>query len=242
MIPLKCERGYKMRSKENKKIIAVVDDESDILELISFNLKKDNFLVNTYQDGRIFLDDIKNNIPDLIILDIMLPNIDGYEVCRELKKNDNLSYIPIIMLSAKDEVIDKVIGLELGADDYLSKPFAPKELTARVKAVLRRKKDKNQKQIIIINDDLKINVEKYEVLFKDTKIDLTTTEFKILQILGQRKGVVFSREKLLDILWGDEKWVIDRTIDVHIRNLRKKLGTGADIIQNIRGIGYKVKE
>lgn len=229
--------------KEGKgKTIIIVDDEPDILQLIEVNLSRENMEVRTYLDGRVFLKELPRLSPDLLVLDIMLPGIDGYEICRKLKENDKTRGIPIIMLSAKDEVIDKVLGLELGADDYLAKPFVPKELLARIKAVLRRQTREPEKSILMIRDHLKINLEKYEVWYRGQKIDLTITEFNILQILGRRKGVVFSREKLLNMLWGNEKWVIDRTIDVHIRNLRKKLGPLADIIENIRGVGYRVRE
>jgi len=232
-----------MATEKGKKRIAVVDDEPDILELISFNLKKENYIVDTYTEGPAFLNALnQKQVPDLLILDIMLPGMDGYEVCRELKKKEKYASLPIIMLSAKDEIIDKVLGLELGADDYMAKPFSPKELIARIKAVLRRHREQSQQKIIHINDLIKIDLDRYEVWVRGQKVELTTTEFNILYILAQKRGVVFSREKLLDNLWGDEKYVIDRTIDVHIRNLRKKLGPDVDVIKNIRGVGYKIVE
>jgi DNA-binding response OmpR family regulator len=231
------------KMKENlKKLIAVVDDEPDILKLISFNLEKENFMVKTYENGRILFEKVREISPDLIVLDIMLPGMDGFEICRKLKNQDELSSIPVIMLSAKDEVIDKVVGLELGADDYLAKPFEIKELVARIKAVLRRGTERKVDGILYLNENLKMNLDKYEVHKEKEKINLTITEFKILQILGQKKGIVFSREKILNALWGNEKWVFDRTIDVHIRNIRKKLNCKKDIIENIRGVGYRIRE
>ena len=224
------------------KLIAVVDDEPDIVKLITHHLKKERFGVKEFYDGTSLLSYLNTTLPDLIILDLMLPEIDGLEVCRILKKNERTSSIPIIMLTAKGTETDKVVGLELGADDYIVKPFSPRELLARIKTVLRRVETKAEKPKLIKIDDLLIDSGKFEVTIKDRKIDLTTTEFRILTILAQRPGWVFTRDQLLDRLWGEDKIVVERTIDVHITQLRKKLGELGKSIKSIRGIGYKFEE
>jgi two-component system phosphate regulon response regulator PhoB/two-component system alkaline phosphatase synthesis response regulator PhoP len=172
----------------------------------------------------------------------MLPEIDGLEVCRILKNNERTSSVPIIMLTAKGTETDRVVGLELGADDYMVKPFSPRELLARVKAVLRRVETKVEKPKLIKIDDLLIDSGRFEVTIKGRKIDLTITELRILTILAERPGWVFTRSQLLDRLWGDDKIVLERTIDVHITQLRKKLGELGRLIKSIRGIGYKFGE
>jgi DNA-binding response OmpR family regulator len=224
------------------KLVAVVDDEEDILELVSHNLEKAGYRAKGFQNSKTFLKFIGGQIPDLVILDIMLPEMDGYEICKYLKSQDKYSSIPIIMLTAKSEEVDKVLGLELGADDYVTKPFSPRELVARVKAVLRRQEQKDETKKRTIGDILVIDLDKYEVCVDGKKVDLTTTEFRILEILSSRKGLVYSRDKLLDQLWGQEKAILDRTIDVHIKNLRDKLGKAGKFIKNIRGIGYKIED
>ena len=224
------------------RLIAVVDDEPDILDLVSLHLKKASFHVQVFQETKSLFDFLEQKTPDLIILDLMLPDADGLEVCKLLKKEERFSTIPIIMLSAKAELTDKVLGLELGADDYVTKPFSPKELIARVKAVLRRNQEKEGSQKIKIGDLLVIDPKKYEVFVEGKRIDLTSTEFRILTLLSTKKGWVFTRDQVLDYLWGDEKIVLDRTVDVHIKNLREKLGPAKKIIKNIRGIGYKLEE
>ena len=224
------------------KLIALVDDEPDILELASLHLKKSGFKVKEFPDAESFTTFLDTNIPDLIILDLMLPDTDGLEICKHLKRNDTFSSIPIIMLTAKGEETDKIIGLELGADDYVTKPFSPKELVARVKAVLRRNIPQEDTKKIEIGGILTIDQDKYRVTVNDTQIELTSTEFRILQLLASRKGSVFTRDTILDYLWGEEKAVIDRTVDVHIRHLREKLGNAAHFIKNVRGIGYKLEE
>jgi len=222
------------------KLIAIVDDEPDILELIRYHLEKERFEVREFRDGEGLLSFIETTLPDLVILDLMLPGIDGLEVCRVLKGDKRTSSVPIIMLTAKGSEIDKVVGLELGADDYVVKPFSPRELVARVKAVLRRAKMGEKEESLVIGD-LAIDTNGFEVRFKGRRIDLTPTEFRILAILAQRPGWVFTRNQLLDELWQEEKIVLDRTIDVHIRNLREKLGEGAKLIKTVRGIGYKLE-
>jgi DNA-binding response OmpR family regulator len=223
-------------------LIAIIDDEPDILELVSLHLTRAGFSVREFADADSFNAFVETNTPDLIVLDLMLPDVDGLELCKMLKRNDAFAAIPVIMLTAKGEETDRILGLELGADDYVTKPFSPKELVARVKAVLRRPVRKEDGKKIEIAGGVIIDPEKYRVTVKGRRIDLTTTEFKILQLLASRKGNVFTRDNILDYLWGDEKAVVDRTIDVHIRHLREKLGSAASLIKNIRGIGYKLEE
>ena len=223
-------------------LIAIIDDEPDILELVSLHLTKAGFSVREFADADSFNAFVETSTPDLIVLDLMLPDTDGLELCKTLKRKDAFAAIPIIMLTAKGEETDKILGLELGADDYVTKPFSPKELVARVKAVLRRPARKESGKTIEIAGRVVIDLEKYQVTVKGKRVDLTTTEFKVLQLLASRKGYVFSRDNILDYLWGDEKAVVDRTIDVHIRHLREKLGSAAPLIKNIRGIGYKLEE
>ncbi len=232
------------------KLIAIIDDEQDIVELVSIHLKKAMFKVKGFSDAEglyrfLGLSDghyqASEQIPDLIILDLMLPDADGVEICRSLKKRDKYSSIPIIMLTAKGEETDKILGLEFGADDYVTKPFSPRELVARVKAVLRRRQKIDESGKLDIGGILIIDTEKHEVTVKGQMIDLTSTEFRILKLFVSNKSKVFSRYDILDYLWGDEKIVLDRTIDVHIKNLRDKLGKAGQLIRNIRGVGYKLE-
>lgn len=225
-----------------KALIAVVDDEPDIAELVSARLSEAGFRVKKFSDSGGLLGFLRKNTPDLIILDLMLPDADGMEVCKYLKRKAEFASIPVIMLTAKAEEIDRVLGLELGADDYVVKPFSPKELVARVKAVLRRRRQQEDIKRIDIAGLLTIDFEKYEVLVEGKKAELTPTEFRILQLLSSRRGWGFTREQILDQLWRQEKIVLDRTVDVHIKNLRDKLGPAARFIKNIRGVGYKLEE
>ena len=224
-----------------KKIIAVVDDEPDLLELLSHNLKKSGYTVKTFTTASGFRRSLKKSRPDLIILDLMLPDMNGFDVCRQLKKNEETASIPVIMLTAMTDETDKVTGLELGADDYVTKPFSIKELVARVRVIFRRidKSEKQDSDTLSLTDALKLDLNKYKVFVEKRPVDLTTTEFRILHLLSEKPGWVYSREQIMDYLWGDEKAILDRTIDVHIRNLRKKLGKAGKHIKNVRGIGYK---
>ncbi|MBI2487292.1 MAG: response regulator transcription factor [Deltaproteobacteria bacterium] len=224
-------------------IIAIVDDEEDIVELVSHHLKREGFKVKEFYNGRDFLSYIESVIPDLAVLDLMLPGIDGLEICRILKSKARTSSLPIIMLTAKATEADVVVGLELGADDYMVKPFSPRELVARVKTILRRASNKEEDKKLIRLGSLSIDKEKFEAAVDGKKIDLTTTEFKILEVLAEGQGRVYTRDQLLKKkrLWGDDKLVYDRTIDVHIKNLREKLGKTGSLIKTIRGIGYKLE-
>jgi DNA-binding response OmpR family regulator len=224
------------------KLVAVVDDEPDIVELVSLHLEKTGFNVAKFFKAANFLKFLESTTPDLVILDLMLPDADGFEICKYIKKQDHLSSIPIIMLTAKGEEMERILGLELGADDYVTKPFSVKELVARVKVVLRRPPAQELTGKIDVGGILSIDAAKHEVLFKEKKILLTTTEFKILKFLAEKKGWVFTRDQILDHLWGQEKAVVDRTVDVHIKHLREKLGSAAKFIKNVRGVGYKLEE
>lgn len=223
------------------KLIAVVDDESDITELVALHLGKAGFAVKELNEPRGFLKYLHKHKPDLVILDLMLPGTDGLEICKFMKSNKEYSSIPIIMLTAKAEEADKIVGLELGADDYVTKPFSPKELVARVKAVLRGRDQARGKESSKKGRLLEIDRNKHEVIAEGKRIDLTATEFKILELLMSKKGWVFSRDNILDALWGEDKVVIDRTIDVHVKNLREKLGKAGQAIKNVRGTGYKLE-
>ena len=218
--------------------IAVVDDEIDILELIKINLKKSGYIPFIFQKGEEFLDFLEKNIVDLTIIDLMLPDMDGLEILKKIKENKK--NLPVIILTAKGDEFDRVLGLEIGADDYIVKPFSIRELIARIKAVLRRVNlIEEEKDIIKIDEDFLIYPKRFEVLINNEKINLTSTEFKILLILIKNMGKVLSRDEILDKLWGIDKVVVDRTIDVHIKNLRDKLKDYKYHIKNIRGVGYK---
>ncbi len=222
-------------------LIAALDDEADILELLRVNLKLAGFSFEGFLAAEALYRFLQKTKPDLLVLDLMLPDIDGFEVCKHLKRSEETAHIPVIMLTAKGGESDKVLGLELGADDYLTKPFSVKELVARIHAVLRRPGPAETSRRISAGP-LLIDLDKHEATIGGKPVVLTATEFKILQLLASRKGRVYTREQILDYLWGHEKAVVDRTVDVHIRNLREKLGPGARLIKNIRGVGYKVDE
>ena len=226
------------------KVIAVIDDEKDIAELVSHHLTRDGLKVKPFYKAKKFLLYLNSVKPDLILLDLMLPGMDGLELCRMLKNKTTTSKIPIIMLTAKSTEADIVVGLELGADDYIVKPFSPRELLARVRSVLRRYNNGETEKGIIEIKPIKINTLNYEVFVNSKKLDLTTTEFKILEALAESKGRVFTRDQLLKKkrLWGDDKLIYDRTIDVHIKNLREKLGLAGKMVKTVRSIGYKLEE
>ena len=225
------------------KLIAVVDDEEDIVQLVSVNLEKAGFKVEGFYNAKDLLLFLEKKRPSLIILDLMLPDTDGFEVCKTLKKQEKHANIPVIMLTAKGEEVDKVLGLEIGADDYITKPFSTRELVARVKAVLRRgEQGKESQSSIKIGEEIEILPQEYKVNVSGKEIELTSTEFRILVLLSKRKGWVFSRNQILENLYEGDRIVFDRTIDVHIAHLREKLGKAGDRIKSIRGIGYKIEE
>jgi len=223
--------------------ILVVDDEEDILELIKYNLSMDGFEVTGVLTGEKALEKVHKQAIDLIILDLMLPGINGLEVARQIKEDPNSSSIPIIMLSAKGEEADIVIGLELGADDYITKPFSPRILQARVRAVLRRQaKNIVDETAPISIFDLIINPGKRKVEAAGKQVDLTFTEFQILAFLARRPGWVFTRNQIVDSVKGDAYYVTERSVDVQIVGLRKKLGDCGKYIETVRGMGYRFKE
>jgi len=232
-----------------KPTILVVDDESHIVELVKFNLEKEGYHVITAENGKEAAEMAKMKKPDLIILDVMLPEMDGYEVCRIIQKDSEISDTPIIMLTAKCEEIDKVLGLEIGADDYVTKPFSPRELLARVKARLRRaakqKPETDDGKGIIRMDGLVIDPERFEVQLAGTRLDLTPKEFELIRFLAKSPGRVLTRDFLLENIWGYEYIGDTRTVDVHIRHLRQKIESDPAnpiYIETVRGIGYKFKE
>lgn len=231
------------------KKILVIDDEKDIIELVSYNLSKNGFLVDFAVDGDAALKKLKENHYDLIILDLMLPTIDGFRLCNIIKNDQTLSHIPVIMLTARGDEFDKVHGFDMGADDYITKPFSIKELIARTKAVLRRASiyktapdtEAKAKEGILKIKDLTIDTEKYIVSLGDANIKLSATEFKLLVYLAERPKKVFSREHLLDAVWGNDVFVEPRTVDVHIRRIRAKIEKNPDdpeYLKTMRGIGY----
>ncbi|MFO8144254.1 MAG: response regulator [Candidatus Syntrophosphaera sp.] len=219
--------------------IYVVEDESDILELVRFQLEKAGYITSGFMHAKKMLDRLREEIPDLIILDLMLPDIDGLEICHTIKTAQAWERIPIIMLTARADIEDRVKGLEYGADDYITKPFEASEFLARVKAVLRRTSWEKSRNVLNITPEFRLDFNRYEAYIRDKRIDLTLTEFKILQLLTQRPGWVFKRSQILDHLWGNDKIVIERTVDVHIRNLREKLEDFSYMVKNVRGLGYK---
>jgi two-component system alkaline phosphatase synthesis response regulator PhoP len=226
-----------------KQKILVVDDEEDILELLRFNLTKEGFAVVCAASGEEALKSALSNRPDLILLDLLLPGMDGLEVARRLKHDASTKEIPVIMVTAKGEEADIVTGLEVGAEDYITKPFSRKVLIARVRAVLRRKAAAPaDDQEVLSVDDLTIHPGRREVLVKGKPIPLTFTEFGILNFLARRPGWVFTRSQIVDAVKGDEYFVTDRAVDVQIVGLRKKLGSASKIIETVRGVGYRFKE
>jgi len=223
--------------------ILIVDDEKDLVELLSYNLKKEGFSIDASYDGEEALIKLKNNKYDLIILDLMLPGMDGLEILRFIRSQKEISHLPVLMLTAKSEETDRIIGLEMGADDYVTKPFSPRELIARVKALLRRiaRKIEEPGQEILKLGDLEIDRERYSVRVKGKEIKLSATEFKLLLYLAERKGRIFTREQLLDAVWGNEVFVEPRTVDVHIRRLRTQIEedpANPRYIKTRRGVGY----
>lgn len=223
------------------KTVLVVDDEPDIVELVSYNLKKEGFSVDTATDGESALLKLRKNSYSLAVLDLMLPGIHGMELCRILRNDPKTKNLPIIMLTAKGEEVDRILGLETGADDYITKPFSPRELVARIRAVLRRTSEKTVEDKVIRVGNLLINKETYSVLKNDKPLALSSTEFKLLVYLVERRGKVFSRDQLLDAVWKDEAYVGPRTVDVHIRRLRTRIEddpSNPEYIKTRRGIGY----
>jgi two-component system, OmpR family, alkaline phosphatase synthesis response regulator PhoP len=225
----------------SKGTVLVIDDERDVVELVRYNLEREGFEVLAALDGKSGLALATKFPPQVIVLDVMMPGIDGLEVCKQLKNDSRTSGIPIIMLTAKAEEMDRVVGLELGADDYVTKPFSPRELVARVKAVLRRASASEIPQNARIGK-LSIDVGRHEVSYAGQPVSLTATEFRIIQFLVSRPGRVFNRDEIIDGALDRNEAIFDRTIDVHMTAIRKKLGAGGEMIETVRGFGYKLND
>jgi two-component system phosphate regulon response regulator PhoB len=222
------------------KKILVVDDEPDVVELVEFNLKTAGYQVLRAGDGGEALRRAREELPDLIVLDLMLPEVDGFEVCKILRRDQRTRNIPILMLTAKAEEIDRVLGLELGADDYVTKPFSPRELVLRIKNLLRRGATDGAEASVLAFGDLIVDIPRHEVRVQNRKINLTATEFRLLTVLARRRGRVQTRERLLQDVWGYNQMVDTRTVDTHIRRIREKLGPAAkQHLETLRGVGYR---
>ncbi len=222
--------------------ILVVDDEPDAIELIRFNLKASGYDVITAEDGEEALLKARKFSPDLILLDVMLPEVDGLEVCKILRRDPGTASLPIIMLTAKASEIDRVLGLEFGADDYVTKPFSPRELMLRVRNLLKRQDSPKGEIEKIQIKELELDIPCHEARVKGKSVDLTATEFKLLQLLMERKGRVQSRDQLLQDVWGYDQAIDTRTVDTHVRRLREKLGGVGSYISTVRGVGYRLVE
>ncbi len=229
-----------MRNKEH---IFIVEDEEDIVELVQYNLEKEGYHVSSALSGEEALTQIRSQTIDLILLDLMLPGIDGLEICKILKNNPETNHIPVVILTAKGEDSDIITGLELGAEDYITKPFSPKVLIARIRTVLRRnrKQEMDHSSFIEIHN-ISLDPKRFEVRVDENPVDLTATEFHMLHYLMQRPGWVFTRSQIIDSVKGTDYPVTDRSVDVQIVGLRKKLKSGGKYIETIRGIGYRFKE
>lgn len=226
-----------------QKNILVVDDEKDIVEMLQYNLEKEGYKVLTARNGKQALEQVKRHV-DLILLDIMMTEMNGLDVLRELKRTESTKSIPVLFLTAKSSEIDEVIGLELGAEDYIMKPISMKKLVARVRAALRREKPERsagESSDILRIDELEINVPNYSVALGSKELILPKKEFETLVYLVRHRGRVISREVLLNEVWGEGVFVVDRTVDVHIRKIREKLGKYADLIETVKGVGYRCK-
>lgn len=223
--------------------ILVIDDEPDVVDIIAINLKSAGFEVISAYDGAVGLEMAKTHVPALIILDLMLPGMPGLEVCKILKKEPGTSHVPIIMLTAKSEEVDRIVGLELGADDYVAKPFSARELVLRVQSILRRGSvPEQQSNETMTVGEIKLDNSRHEVHIHGKIITLTATEFRLLAILMERRGRVQSRERLLNDVWGYESAIDTRTVDTHVRRLREKLTDVANYIETIRGVGYRISD
>ena len=225
--------------------ILIVEDEPDILELLAYNLRQAGFEVSTSSDGEEALRMAQADPPDLLVLDLMLPGMDGLELCRLLKQQEALRRVPVLMLTAKAEEVDRIVGLELGADDYVTKPFSPRELVLRIKAILRRataNEAAEEEEGRIQIGPLTIDPGAHQVLVGQELIDLTATEFRLLHTLVQRRGRVQSRQELLEVVWGYQYSGYGRTVDTHIRRLREKLREADDWVETVRGVGYRFRK
>ena len=227
----------------SRQSVLVVEDEEDIMEVIRFNLEKEGYEVNQALSGEKALQVIENNLPSLVLLDLMLPGINGLDLCRIFKQNDRTKAIPVIMLTAKSEDADIVAGLEMGAEDYITKPFSPRVLVARVRTIFRRRESgvKDDSSVIQV-EGMQIHPGRHEVTMGENVVDLTPSEFRILHYLARRPGWVYSRDQIIDAIRGHGYVVTDRAIDVQVVGLRKKLGDYGKLIETVRGIGYRFRD
>ena len=222
--------------------IVMIEDERDIVELVKYNFRKEGFELESFNRGKEGLEHLRRSQPDLVLIDILLPDLDGFEICKRLRTDERLKSVPVIFLTAKGEEIDRVLGLEIGADDYVVKPFSPRELVARVKAVLRRQERAIEKPEVVEVGDLVLDSRTQEVRVRGRVVDLSTLEFKLLHFLASNPRRIFSRDRLLDAVWGRDRFVTPRTVDVHIRRLREKIESQANkpqYLQTVRGSGYR---
>ena len=219
--------------------VFIVEDEPDLRDTLKYNLENEGFSVEAFSNGETFLSSVYKNKPNLVILDLMLPGVSGLDVCRELRSNENYDEIGIVMLTAKSEEIDRIVGFELGADDYVTKPFSVRELILRVKVLLKKRTDDGANEQILEFGPILMNLDAHEVSIDGKIVNLTALEFKLLKHLLKRKGRVQTRDQLLGDVWGYSSEVTTRTVDTHIKRLREKLGEPGDLIQTIRGVGYR---
>jgi two-component system phosphate regulon response regulator PhoB len=232
------------KQEQYMKSVLIIEDEKDLAELLAFNLEKEGYTATCVHDGKLGLERAEADLPDLILLDMMLPGLLGTEVCKALRKNQRSAHIPIIMITAKGDEIDRVVGFEVGADDYIVKPFSMREVALRIKAVMRRSENEVQlpKSNLLSIGDIVIDTQRHIVMSAGLEIDLTSTEFKLLLYLAEKSGCVQSREKLLQNVWSYNNTGDTRTVDTHVTRLRGKLGSPGDVIRTVRGFGYKIEE
>ncbi|MEO8664188.1 MAG: response regulator transcription factor [Ignavibacteria bacterium] len=236
-----------MKKQKMKKKVLVVDDEKDIVDILKYNLERENeFDVYTAKDGKEALELTEQISPDLILLDIMMPEVNGFEVCKQLKNNPDTSKIPVIFLTAKENEIDEILGLEIGADDYISKPISPRKVLARIKSVIRRTSSDYEKPLKLEDNikfrNLEIDSSSHSVRINEREVFFPKKEFQLLHFLLSNRGKVYSREILLNQIWGENIYVVDRTVDVHVAKVREKLGEYSDYIETIKGLGYRFKD
>ncbi len=224
-----------------KGTILVIDDERDLIDLVRYNLEKEGFEVIAATDGQSGLEVASKHAPDLVVLDLMMPGFDGLQVCQRLRADPRTARMPVIMLTAKATEADRIVGLELGADDYITKPFSPREVVARVKAVLRRVTAQHEQPAVVRSGELQIDLLGHEVTVNGARVGLTATEFRILHLLVSRPGRVFNRDEIISSASTNDSAVFDRTVDVHIMSIRRKLGAAGDQIETVRGFGYKFR-
>jgi two-component system, OmpR family, phosphate regulon response regulator PhoB len=222
--------------------VLVIEDEPDLAELVRFHLSRAGFAVEVAHSGRAGLDAIRRARPALVVLDLMLPDLSGTDVCRELRADAKLRDLPVLMLTARADEVDRVVGFELGADDYVTKPFSPRELVLRVRAILRRAEGEPQHTPVLRRGVLQLDPERHHCSVEGSAVELTAKEFRLLEVLMSRPGHVMTRQRLLDDVWGSDITVTERTIDTHLKRLREKLGAAGDLIETVRGVGYRLAD